>query len=124
MVLFYAFVVDHDAYLSSVMYVPVTFLIWAAVRLRRFGTANLIALVAIISILSEVRGTGVFAGDMARHAVLTLLVPRSAKASAERQPLAPIAVFETVSHDPAMSKRKGRRGRRAFASSNALIQPR
>jgi hypothetical protein len=46
MALFYAFVVEHDSYLLSMMYAPVPFLIWAAVRLRPFGTANAIALVA------------------------------------------------------------------------------
>jgi signal transduction histidine kinase len=47
----------------SLVYVPVPFLLWAAVRLGSFGTANGIALVAIIAMIGAVRGSGMFAGD-------------------------------------------------------------
>ena len=72
--LFYAFVVDRTTHSLNVIYMPVPFLIWAAVRLRPFGTANAIALVALVSMLGAVRGTGVFAGDAARHSVLSLQI--------------------------------------------------
>lgn len=59
----YVFLTSRDMSPSlAFLYVPVPFLVWAAVRLRPFGTANAIALVAIISMLAAVRGTGIFAG--------------------------------------------------------------
>src|SRR5262249_52795569 len=51
---------------------PVPLLIWSAVRLRPFGTANAIALVAIVSMVGAVRGTGMFAEGAARSSVLSL----------------------------------------------------
>jgi signal transduction histidine kinase len=56
-----AFVFGRNGHALSLVYVPVPFLIWAAVRLRPFGTANAIALVAIFAIVGAARGTGMFA---------------------------------------------------------------
>jgi len=54
------------------VYVPVPLLIWAAVRLRPFGTANAIALVAVIAMIGAARGTGMFSDDAAASSVLSL----------------------------------------------------
>ena len=69
---FYAFGVAHTDEALSFMYVPVPFLIWAAVRLRPVGTSTAIVVVATVSIISASRGIGMFAGDASRHPVLTL----------------------------------------------------
>ncbi len=58
----YAFMVPATRESSlALLYAPVPFLVWAAVRLRPFGTANAITLVALISIVGAVRGNGMFA---------------------------------------------------------------
>jgi two-component system sensor histidine kinase UhpB len=67
----FAFVLIGRGYSLSLVYLPVPLLIWAAVRLRPFGTANAIALVAVISMLGAVRGTGMFA-DATGSSVLSL----------------------------------------------------
>jgi signal transduction histidine kinase len=69
---FYAFGVVHSDEALSLMYVPVPFLIWAAVRLRPLGTSTAIGVVAAVSIASASRGIGMFAADASRHPVLTL----------------------------------------------------
>ena len=71
-VLYYAFLVRHDSYSPVFLYSPVPFLVWAAVRLRPFGTANSMALVACVAMLSAVRGTGVFSGGSADESVLSI----------------------------------------------------
>jgi PAS domain S-box-containing protein len=71
-VLYYAFVTPHAAYSPIVLYAPVPFLIWAAARLRPFGTANALLLVAVVSMLSAVRGTGVFWGHSSNEVLLAL----------------------------------------------------
>jgi len=71
----YAFVArGHTAPSPTLLYVPVPFLIWAAVRLGPFGTANAISLVAITSMIGAVRGTGVFAGAAASVLSLQLFL--------------------------------------------------
>jgi len=70
--LFFGFVVSHDSHFLIFTYLPVPFLIWAAVRLRPFGAANAIALVGIVSMIAAVRGTGVFAGQPAGDAVVSI----------------------------------------------------
>ena len=45
------------------LYAPVPLLAWAALRLRPFGTANAIAIVASIAVWSVVKGIGVFPGS-------------------------------------------------------------
>ena len=69
-VLYYAFVLPHASYSPIVLYAPVPFLIWAAVRLRPFGTANALLLVAVVSMLSAVKGTGVFWGNSSQRSSL------------------------------------------------------
>ncbi|HEX7798415.1 MAG TPA: MASE1 domain-containing protein [Vicinamibacterales bacterium] len=69
---FYAFGLAHTDEALSLMYVPVPFLIWAAVRLRPLGTSTAIVVVATVSIFSASRGIGMFAADASRHSVLTL----------------------------------------------------
>jgi signal transduction histidine kinase len=58
-----AFVVPGDVgHSPALLYTLVPFLVWAAVRLRPFGTANAISLITVVSIIGTVRGTGAFAG--------------------------------------------------------------
>jgi two-component system sensor histidine kinase UhpB len=68
----FAFVLINRGYSLSLVYLPVPLLIWAAVRLRPFGTANAIALVAAVSIVGVIRGTGMFADGAAHSSVLSL----------------------------------------------------
>jgi signal transduction histidine kinase len=68
----YAFVVPHESYPLSLIYIPVPILIWAAVRLRPLGAATALTLMAVVSMVGAVRGTGVFAGDATHHSTLTL----------------------------------------------------
>jgi len=67
-----AFVLISNGYSLSLAYLPVPLLIWSAVRLRPFGTANALALVAIVSMVGAVRGTGMFAEAAAQSSVLAL----------------------------------------------------
>jgi signal transduction histidine kinase len=67
-----AFVLINNGYSQSLAYLPVPLLIWSAVRLRPFGTANALALVAIVSMVGAVRGTGMFADSAAQSSVLAL----------------------------------------------------
>src|SRR5262249_12616730 len=67
--LYFAFVFGGSQYSLVLMYVPVPILIWTAVRLRPFGTANAIALVAVVSMMGAVRGSSVFAGGGTRQSV-------------------------------------------------------
>jgi len=57
---FCSFVLVLPAHPAILIYAPIPFLLWAAVRLRPFGTANAIALVAGVSIISVSRGMSVF----------------------------------------------------------------
>jgi len=68
----FAFVLMSKGYSLSVVYLPVPLLIWAAVRLRPFGTANAIALVAVIAMVGAVRGTGMFGEEASHSSVLSL----------------------------------------------------
>lgn len=63
LVLYYAFVTPPAGHGLSLGYAPLPFLMWAATRLRPFGTANAIALVAIVTMVSAVNGTGLFTGN-------------------------------------------------------------
>jgi signal transduction histidine kinase len=67
-----AFVLVNSGYSLSLAYLPVPLLLWSAVRLRPFGTANAIALVAIVSMVGAVRGTGMFGAGAAQSSVLSL----------------------------------------------------
>jgi integral membrane sensor domain MASE1 len=68
----FAFVLISRGHSLSVVYPPVPLLVWAAVRMRPFGTANAIALVAVVSMVGAVRGTGMFADDATHASVLSL----------------------------------------------------
>jgi signal transduction histidine kinase len=68
----YVFVASHESHPLSLMYIPVPFLIWAAVRLRLLGTASAISVMAVVSMIGASHGTGLFADDAARHSVLSL----------------------------------------------------
>jgi integral membrane sensor domain MASE1 len=70
--LFVGLGVDHFSYSLMFVYLPIPFLIWAAVRLGPFGTANSLTLVAIVSMVAAVEGMGVFAGQTASNAVLSI----------------------------------------------------
>src|SRR5262249_28073402 len=67
-----AFVLINSGYSLSLAYLPVPLLIWSAVRLRPFGTANAIALVAVISIVGAGRRTGMFHAGAAQPSVPSL----------------------------------------------------
>jgi PAS domain S-box-containing protein len=71
-VLPYAFVQAHAAQSPSLLYLPVPFLLWSAVRLRPFGTATAIALVAVVAMLSAVNGKGVFSVGSPGENVLSI----------------------------------------------------
>lgn len=71
-ILYYAFVLPHATYSPGLLYAPVPLLLWAAVRLRPFGTANATALVAIAAMVSVVRGTGVFSVGSSADNVLSI----------------------------------------------------
>jgi PAS domain S-box-containing protein len=71
-ILYYAFVLPHQTYTPILLYAPVPFLLWAAVRLRPFGTANAIALVAVVAMLSAVKGSGVFSVSSSSDNVLSI----------------------------------------------------
>ncbi len=71
--LYYGFVIPHDLHNPVFLFAPIlTFLFWAALRLRPFGTANAISLVAFASMLSALNGTGVFAGSSSDQSVLSI----------------------------------------------------
>jgi two-component system sensor histidine kinase UhpB len=68
----YAFVLISTGHTLRLVYVPVPFLLWAAVRLRPFGASNAIALLAIIGMVGAARGTGIFSGAAASSSILSL----------------------------------------------------
>jgi signal transduction histidine kinase len=68
----FAFIQIGRGHSLSLAYLPVPLLIWAAVRLRPFGTANAVALVALIAMIGAVRGNGMFADDATHSSVLSL----------------------------------------------------
>ena len=71
-VLYYAFVLPHATHLPALLYAPVPFLLWSAVRFGPFGTANAIALVAAVAMLGAVDGTGAFSGNSPAANVLSI----------------------------------------------------
>src|SRR4029077_9796391 len=68
----FAFVLMSRGYSLTVAYLPVPLLIWAAVRLRPFGTANAISLVAVVAMIGAVQGSGVFADEASHSSMLSL----------------------------------------------------
>ena len=71
-VLYYAFVVQHAYHSPVLLYTPVPFLIWAALRLRPFGAANAVSLVSLATVLSAVNGTGVFSASSSSQELLSI----------------------------------------------------
>ena len=71
-VLYYAFVLPHQAYSAIVLYAPVPFLLWAAVRLGPFGAANAMSLLAASATFGAVKGTGIFAATPTSQDVLAM----------------------------------------------------
>jgi signal transduction histidine kinase len=69
---FFGFLVSRPLNWPIALYLPIPFLIWAAVRLGPFGTANSLTLVAIVAVISAAGGTGVFAGVPPENAVLSI----------------------------------------------------
>ncbi|HWM43427.1 MAG TPA: MASE1 domain-containing protein [Burkholderiales bacterium] len=65
------------AYTPALYYVPLPFLLWAAVRLGPVGTASSLAMMVVLTIWGAVNGTGPFAGaspqDTARAMQLFLI---------------------------------------------------
>jgi two-component system sensor histidine kinase UhpB len=70
--LFVSFLVDHSSSALMFMYLPIPFLVWVAVRLRPFGAANALALVAVVAVVAAVKGSAVFAGESPAGAVLSI----------------------------------------------------
>jgi PAS domain S-box-containing protein len=71
-VLYYTFGVHHADASPVLLYMPVPFLIWAAVRLRPFGAANAMALVSLAAVLGAVEGDGVFSGGTSNQIQLSI----------------------------------------------------
>src|SRR5262249_5992090 len=59
-VLCFTFVVHHARTSPALLYVPVPFLMWAAVRFGAFGAANALTMTAMVAMVGAVRGAGVF----------------------------------------------------------------
>jgi signal transduction histidine kinase len=68
----FTFILVRGESVLALVYVPVPFLLWASVRLRPFGAANAIAVVALIAITGAARGTGMFSGGATESSVLSL----------------------------------------------------
>jgi len=71
-VLMYAFRLSAGPYSPLIAYTPAPFIIWAAIRVRPMGTATVISLVACLSMLSAVLGTGLFSGGSASQNLLSM----------------------------------------------------
>ena len=69
--LYYAFVAPHGFSSPVLLYTPVPFLIWAAVRLGPPVAANANAFVSVIAVFGTVNATGVLAGNSSDHALLS-----------------------------------------------------
>jgi integral membrane sensor domain MASE1 len=70
--LYYTFVAPHGDSSPVLLYTPVPFLIWAAVRLGPPATANANALASVIAVFGTVNATGVLAGHSSAHALLSI----------------------------------------------------
>jgi signal transduction histidine kinase len=70
--LYYTFVASHGDSSPALLYMPVPFLIWAAVRLGPPAAANANALVSVIAVFGTVNATGVLAGHSPDHALLSI----------------------------------------------------
>jgi integral membrane sensor domain MASE1 len=95
--LFVGLVVNHPSYLLIFVYLPIPFLILAAVRLGPFGTANSLTLIAIVSMIAAVGGTGVFAGQSPDQAMLLIQwVDTSSLMRSRRLERASVQLFRCV----------------------------
>ena len=70
--LYYTFVASHGDSSPALLYTPVPFLIWAAVRLGPPAAANANALVSVIAVFGTVNATGVLAGHSPDHVLLSI----------------------------------------------------
>jgi signal transduction histidine kinase len=59
-------------YVPALVYLPLPFVIWAAVRFQTIGASAAIFIVTVVSIASALRGRTVFAGDEGEANVLSL----------------------------------------------------
>lgn len=71
-VLYYTFVSRYGDSWPVLLYTPVPFLIWAAVRLGPPGAANAIALVSVVTVFGAVNATGVLRGGPSEHPLLSV----------------------------------------------------
>ena len=71
--LFYTFVAPHGDSSPVLLFTPVPFLIWAAVRFGPPAAANANALASVIAVFGTVNATGVLAGSSSSaHALLSI----------------------------------------------------
>jgi PAS domain S-box-containing protein len=73
-ILFVVFIEPAGAASPLVVYAPVPFMIWAAVRLGPFGTANAISMVAVAAMYSAVNDPDGFLGSAPDQTVLSLQI--------------------------------------------------
>ena len=69
---YFAFVLPHTEYSPLLLYIPLPFLIWAALRTGPAGTSAALSVLAICSILSPDLGTGLFSTSTLSHNLLSL----------------------------------------------------
>jgi PAS domain S-box-containing protein len=72
LVLSYAFLAAPGVYRPLLLYAPIPFLIWAAVRLGPIGTSTALSLIAAASITGAAMGKGVFALNSSPQGLLSL----------------------------------------------------
>jgi two-component system sensor histidine kinase UhpB len=71
-VLYAIFAVPHASYSPVVLYAPMPFLIWAAIRCSPVGVSTTISLVALVSILGTFEGRGPFLAGYAHHSLISM----------------------------------------------------
>lgn len=69
---FYAFLFSVGLYTPILAYVPVPFIVWAALRLRPVGAATAVSVLASVAMLSAVEGVGLFSRGTPSQNVLSL----------------------------------------------------
>ncbi len=68
----YAFLLSVGPYTPILSYVPVPFIVWAALRLRPVGTATAVSVLASVAMLSTVEGSGLFSRGTLSQNTLSL----------------------------------------------------
>lgn len=66
------FVVPHASYSPLVLYVPMPFLIWAAMRCNPIGASTTISLLALVSVLGTFEGRGPFLASYTHHSLVSM----------------------------------------------------